>query len=270
VELDLSVWELPIRLVLVIAIAVVARVILGFAIKRAVKAVVAGARVAAKNGIQAERVKQRSRTIGSVLDNLATTTITLTALAMVLSELGVNIGALIAVSTILGAAVGFGAQSLVKDIISGVFIVFEDQYGVGDWIKVGAVSGEVERIRLRVTEVRDTKGTLWFIRNGEILTVGNASQEWSKALLDLSLEYDTEVEDATKLVAEIAADVAADPEFSGLVLEPIPSTEVYDLTGSKLTLRVSLRTLPGKQWIVAAELRKRIKNAFDQAGIKLL
>jgi moderate conductance mechanosensitive channel len=112
-----------------------------------------------------------------VLDNFATWAITITAVVMVLSELGVNVGALIAVSTVIGAAIGFGAQTLVKDLISGLFIVFEDQYGVGDKVQLDGVTGVVERVGLRVTEVRDENSVLWFLRNGEILKVGNFSQE---------------------------------------------------------------------------------------------
>ena len=177
---QLGPWATLAKIGLIVVLAVLARVILGFSIRRSVKAVVNGTKTAKlktkKDQDQAqERLKQRSHTIGSVLDNLATWTVTITALVMILSELGVNVGALIAVSTILGAALGFGAQTLVKDVISGIFIVFEDQYGVGDEVSLSGVTGKVERVRLRVTEVRDPAGMLWFVRNGEILNVGNAS-----------------------------------------------------------------------------------------------
>lgn len=173
-------WALLVKIGLIVVLAILARVILGFSIRKSVRAILSGAKAVKNNGksnpaAQTERLNQRGKTIGSVLDNLATWTITITALVMILSELGVNVGALIAVSTILGAALGFGAQTLVKDVISGVFIVFEDQYGVGDKVTLSGVTGTVERVRLRVTEVRDSDGLLWFIRNGEILNVGNAS-----------------------------------------------------------------------------------------------
>lgn len=173
-------WATLIKIGLIVALAVLTRVILGFSIRRSVRAIISGSK-AKKAGsgkstaINQERISQRGKTIGSVLDNLATWSITITALVMVISELGVNVGALIAVSTIVGAALGFGAQTLVKDVISGIFIVFEDQYGVGDQVTLSGVTGTVERVRLRVTEVRDLDGVLWFIRNGEILNVGNAS-----------------------------------------------------------------------------------------------
>jgi moderate conductance mechanosensitive channel len=168
-------WATLVKIGLILLLAVIARVVIGFSIRRSVKAILSGGKGAKVSGLSQERIAQRGKTIGSVLDNLATWTITLTALVMTISELGVNVGALIAVSTIVGAALGFGAQTLVKDVISGIFIVFEDQYGVGDQVTLSGVTGVVERVRLRVTEVRDADGMLWFIRNGEILNVGNAS-----------------------------------------------------------------------------------------------
>lgn len=168
-------WATLVKIGMILLLALAARVVIGFSIRRSVKAILQGGKGAKVSGFTQERITQRGKTIGSVLDNLATWTITLTALVMIISELGVNVGALIAVSTIVGAAVGFGAQTLVKDVISGIFIVFEDQYGVGDQVTLSGVSGIVERVRLRVTEIRDQDGMLWFIRNGEILNVGNAS-----------------------------------------------------------------------------------------------
>ncbi len=172
---QLGPWATLVKIGLILAIALIARVVLGFSIRKSVRAVLNGSKGSKPTKTSEQRLAQRARTIGSVLDNLATWTITLTALMMIISELGVNVGALIAVSTIVGAALGFGAQTLVKDVISGIFIVFEDQYGVGDKVSLSGVSGTVERVRLRVTEVRDADGMLWFIRNGEILNVGNSS-----------------------------------------------------------------------------------------------
>ena len=178
----LSEWSVLISIGVILVAAIILRILLGLASKRIVKTIVSGVKRVKQDermdAILAEqRLTQRTKTIASVLDNFATWAIAITALVMILSEFGINVGALIAVSTVLGAAIGFGAQSLVQDILSGIFIVFEDQYGVGDWVEIGDVSGEVERVGLRVTEVRDIHGTLWFVRNGEITKVGNASQE---------------------------------------------------------------------------------------------
>lgn len=177
----LSEWSLLIHIAVILLLAVVAKIILSFATKRAVRTIIGGVskvqRTDVNTVIAEQRLAQRTKTIASVLDNFATWAITITAVVMVLSELGVNVGALIAVSTVIGAAIGFGAQTLVKDLISGLFIVFEDQYGVGDKVQLDGVTGVVERVGLRVTEVRDENSVLWFLRNGEILKVGNFSQE---------------------------------------------------------------------------------------------
>lgn len=176
---SLGAWETPARIGLIVILAIIARLVLAFSIRKSTRAILEGARTVNKNGkaakSNAERISQRGKTISSVLDNFATWTLVITAVVMILSELGVDVGALIAVSTIIGAAVGFGAQTLVKDVISGIFMVFEDQFGVGDEVNLGQVIGKVERVRLRVTEVRDKDGMLWFVRNGEIINVGNGS-----------------------------------------------------------------------------------------------
>jgi len=177
----MSEWALLIHMVVILLVAVVAKIILSFATKRAVRTIIGGVSKVQRTDVDTvmaeQRLAQRTKTIASVLDNFATWAITITAVVMVLSELGVNVGALIAVSTVIGAAIGFGAQTLVKDLISGLFIVFEDQYGVGDKVQLDGVTGVVERVGLRVTEVRDENSVLWFLRNGEILKVGNFSQE---------------------------------------------------------------------------------------------
>ena len=177
----LAQWSIPINIAVVVVVAIIAKAILSAATRRVVRTVIGGVskvqRADLDQVLAEQRLAARTKTIASVLDNFATWLITITAIVMVLSELGVNVGALIAVSTVVGAAIGFGAQTLVKDLISGLFIVFEDQYGVGDRVQVDGVTGIVERVGLRVTEVRDENAVLWFIRNGEILKVGNFSQE---------------------------------------------------------------------------------------------
>lgn len=174
-------WSIPINIAVVLVVAIIAKAILSAATRRVVRTVIGGVskvqRADLDQVLAEQRLAARTKTIASVLDNFATWLITITAIVMVLSELGVNVGALIAVSTVVGAAIGFGAQTLVKDLISGLFIVFEDQYGVGDRVQLDGVTGIVERVGLRVTEVRDENAVLWFIRNGEILKVGNFSQE---------------------------------------------------------------------------------------------
>ena len=178
-----DVWHTPIRILAILVGAVVVRSLLLLSVKRVIRGIISGmnGKAAIAAGlVQNARVVQRASTLGSVLSNFFTWTVVLVALSSVLSELGVAVGALVAGAGILGAAVGFGAQSLVRDLISGLFIVFEDQYGVGDSVDLGQATGIVESVGLRVTQVRDVSGVLWYVRNGEILRVGNSSHSSSK------------------------------------------------------------------------------------------
>lgn len=178
-------WSTLIRIALILIGAVVLRSILLVSVKRIVRGIASGAK---KNGngrsisaaLNPERLVLRAKTLGSVLSNFITWSIYIIAGTMLLSELGVAVGALIAGAGILGAALGFGAQNIVRDLLSGLFIVFEDQYGIGDKVDLGEASGVVENVGLRITQVRDSKGTLWYVRNGEILRVGNSSHNPAK------------------------------------------------------------------------------------------
>lgn len=168
-------WSTLIRIFLIIVSAVILRALLLSSVKRVVKGISSGKSRA--SSITPERMILRAKTLGSVLSNFITWSISVIAVTMLLSELGVAVGALIAGAGILGAALGFGAQNIVRDLLSGLFIVFEDQYGIGDWVDLGEASGVVESVGLRITQLRDAKGTLWYVRNGEILRVGNMSNK---------------------------------------------------------------------------------------------
>ena len=268
-------WSALIAIIAIVLGAVILRIGLKLASKKVVRTVVNGVKRVEKDervdSILAEqRLSARTKTIASVLDNFATWAITITAIVMILSELGVDVGALIAVSTVLGAAIGFGAQSLVKDILSGIFIVFEDQYGVGDWVEIGEVSGEVERVGLRVTEIRDIHGTLWFVRNGEIIQVGNASQDWAAALIDFPFAYENDVDLVSEIILEVAAEMRESEDWSKDMTNDVEIWGMQHVSGEQFVLRVSAKTVPNRQWAVARELRKRCKLAFDQKGIALV
>lgn len=172
-------WSTLIRIGLILIGAIILRALLLVSVKKVVKGIVSGAKnkSASSDALAQARLVQRARTMGSVLGNLITWTVYTIAITMILSELGVAVGALIAGAGIIGAALGFGAQNLVRDLLSGLFIVLEDQYGVGDKVDLGEASGVVENVGLRVTQLRDSKGTLWYVRNGEILRVGNSSHK---------------------------------------------------------------------------------------------
>lgn len=172
-------WSTLIRIFLIIVSAVILRALLLISVKRVVKGISSGKSLA--SSITPERMILRAKTLGSVLSNFITWSIYVIAVTMLLSELGVAVGALIAGAGILGAALGFGAQNIVRDLLSGLFIVFEDQYGIGDSVDLGEASGVVESVGLRITQLRDAKGTLWYVRNGEILRVGNMSHKKNSA-----------------------------------------------------------------------------------------
>lgn len=266
-------WEPLIRIIFIIIGAIILTLVLRLSSRRIVNAIVNGvnthARELADKVVEEQRVLLRTKTIASVLDNFILWAIAITSVVMILGELGVNIGALIAVTSILGAAIGFGAQSLVKDILSGIFIVFEDQYGVGDWVDLGSADGEVEKVGLRVTELRDVHGTLWFVRNGEILRVGNYTQDWARALLDLPFNYENDIDKVNNLISDVSHELAKDPQFNSSILGDPEIWGMDYVSGEQFVIRVALTTKPSKQWAVTRELRSRLKARFDKEGISL-
>lgn len=220
------------------------------------------------NPLSAERRRQRAQTIGSVLRSVTTGTIAVVALLMVLAELGLDIGPLLASAGILGIALGFGAQTLVKDFLSGIFMIAEDQYGVGDVIDVGEASGSVEAVGLRVTRLRDVNGTVWHVRNGEILRVGNQSQGWARAVLDINVAYGEDLAQVQDTLGRVGRELHADPDWAPLLVEDPEVWGVENLSPDGVVVRLVVKTVPLEQWGVARELRRRIKAAFDTAGIE--
>jgi small conductance mechanosensitive channel len=189
-----------------------------------------------------------------------------TAALMCLGEVGIDLGPLIAGAGVLGVAIGFGSQSLVRDFLSGAFILVEDQFGVGDIVDVGEASGTVEAVSLRTTRLRAIDGTVWHVPNGEIRRVGNMSQHWSRALLDIEVAYDTVVEHARSVIKRVADSVWA--EDDGVLEEP-ELWGVEQLGANGVMLRLVVKTTPSQPWRVSRELRERIKVAFDEEGIEI-
>jgi moderate conductance mechanosensitive channel len=219
--------------------------------------------------INLQRATMRTETIGGVLRSLATAAIWAVALLMVLGEFGVNLGPLIAGAGIIGIALGFGSQRLVQDFLSGIFMILEDQFGVGDIIDAGEAIGTVEAIGLRSTRVRDIRGTVWHIPNGTIARVGNFSQEWSRALLDIGIAYDTDLEHASAVIERVAADMAGDAAWKGMFVEAPALWGVQDFGSSEIVLRLVMKVVPAQQWAVEREMRRRLKEAFDAEGIEI-
>jgi small conductance mechanosensitive channel len=215
------------------------------------------------------RRAQRSKTIGDLFKSIVTGILVAIIGTMMLSEVGVDIAPIIASAGIIGIALGFGAQSLVKDFLSGVFMIVEDQYGVGDVIDVGEATGTVEAVTLRVTRLRDLNGTVWYVPNGEILRVGNMSQNWSRAVVDVSVAYSEDLNRVKRVLSEIAHDLWDDEDWRELIIEEPEVTGVEMLAADSVNLRVMIKTLPMEQWAVARELRQRIKGRFDHEGIEI-
>jgi small-conductance mechanosensitive channel len=274
---------IPVRITIIVVVAFVVRFLLHRAIARLVERAAAGsvpvvlrplsdkarATVIESSPLLSERRRQRTATVGSVLRSVASFAVFTIAFTMVLGELGLELGPILASAGILGVAVGFGAQNLIKDFLTGIFMILEDQYGVGDAIDAGEASGIVEAVGLRTTRLRSVDGTVWHIRNGEIIRVGNMSQGWSRALLDVAVVHDTDVDAATATIKRVADEVWHDEEFGQLVLEEPEVWGVESVGIEGMAIRLVVKTAPLEQWKVARELRRRIKAAFDEAGIEV-
>ncbi len=229
----------------------------------------AGSASVSLGGAAVDRRKQRAETLNSVLDSAVVAGVGLVVLVMVLGQLGWNLAPLLASAGVLGLAIGFGSQSLIKDVLSGLFMMIEDQYGVGDLVDIGTTSGTVEGIGLRVTRLRDTNGTLWYCRNGEILRVGNQSQGWSRAVVEVRVEAAAPLDRTYELLRTTAATLTMDEPWSGLVIGEPSVAFVADLAAAGAQLQVTLKTHSGQQGAVASELRRRIRATLDEAGIAL-
>jgi len=217
----------------------------------------------------AGRRVQRAETMGSLLKSIASIVIFAIFGITAIAELGYPVGPLLASAGVVGVALGFGAQSLVKDFLSGIFMIFEDQYGVGDSVDLGEAGGTVEAVGLRVTRLRDVEGTVWYVRNGEILRVGNQSQNWARTVLDIPVALDQDLVRVQQVLKSVAHDLWEDEDFKHQIIEEPEVWGVQDLTPNWITVRVVLKTAPLEQWAVAREMRQRIKYRFDHEGIEL-
>ena len=221
---------------------------------------------AAENTFIPERRRQRAEAIGSVLRSFVTAVVFTMAALLVMGELGFNLGPLLASAGIVGVALGFGAQSLVKDLIAGLFMLLEDQYGVGDSVDLGDAVGVVETVGLRVTTVRDMRGVLWYIRNGEIIRVGNKSQGWAMVVIDIPIGF-VNSEEATAVLRAAAQALADEPEHATEFLEPPDVIGVEQLTVDGAVIRTIAKTTADGQPIVQRELRRRLTEALETSGI---
>jgi moderate conductance mechanosensitive channel len=270
----------PIAILVILAMALLIR----FVLHRVIRKIAAGAAEGTVPGVLArshggrflsgpllsERRKQRAETMASVLNSVTTGVILAIALLMILDVVGLPIGPLIASAGIVGVALGFGAQSLVKDFLSGIFLILEDQYGVGDLVDTGmGTVGTIEAVGLRVTRLRDGSGVVWYVRNGEILQVGNHSQGWSTAIVDVLVAYTEDIPRVQQLIGETAEAMAEEDGWKEKILEPPTVAGVESVTGTAVTIRVVVKCVPNEHLGVQRELRERIKAAFDREGVRV-
>ncbi len=219
--------------------------------------------------VNAERRRQRSEAIGSVLRSVASFVILGTAVLTVLPILSINLAPLLASAGVAGVAVGFGARNLVTDFLSGVFMILEDQYGVGDVIDAGVASGTVIEVGLRVTKLRGDGGEIWYVRNGEVKRIGNLSQGWSVAAVDVRVGAGEDLERTRAVIAAAAEAMAKDEPWDEALWEPVRVLGLSEVSADQMVIQVRAKTMPGREAGVARELRWRLKRAFDEEGIRL-
>ncbi|MWB97361.1 mechanosensitive ion channel family protein [Agromyces seonyuensis] len=269
-------WTI-VAIVVIVVVALLVRWLLHFVIVRVVDQIVSGVKrkqdvtdtqALMASPVAAVRTVQRTRTLGTVLTNIVNVTITIIAVLAIVQTINSDIlGSFALLTAALGAGLGFGAQNIVKDVLNGLFMVIEDQLGVGDIVDLGFATGVVEEVRIRVTIVRDVNGTLWFVRNGEILRVGNLSQGWARAIIDVSVPRTADVDAVEGALLDTAIDLSQTSKWRTRFVERPEVWGIESISADAVVLRVVAKTRPAAKDDVAEELRGRIKHALEQQGV---
>jgi small conductance mechanosensitive channel len=271
-------WGTPVRILLIIVVAFIVRAILLVVIRRVVNRVVTGANRArdqdtvslASSPLAAVRIVQRTRALGGVLSSVVTALLILVSVILIIYTISPEAsGAFSLITAALGAGLGFGAQNIVKDVLNGLAMVSEDQLGVGDVIDTGFATGVVESVGIRTTQIRDVNGTLWYVRNGEILRVGNLSQGWARVIIDLAVPYESDVEAVQEKMLATALAMQDDEHWKPVILERPEIWGIESISAEAVVIRLVVKTKSGSKDDVARELRARLKIALDQLGVKL-
>ena len=228
----------------------------------------AGRVLASATGLANERQHQRVETVGSLLRSIVTFVVVTLAVLTIMALVGIPLGPLLASAGVAGVALGIGAQSLVKDFLSGIFMIMEDQYGVGDVIDTGEAIGTVEEVTLRITRLRDANGITWYVRNGEIIRVGNRSQGYSTAIVDMPVSYAESVERVVGIIRDTATAMGQDPDWADKFIEEPQVLGVESIVGMAMTIRTIAQCVPGENFAVQREMRERLKAALDAADVK--
>ncbi|MET0861085.1 MAG: mechanosensitive ion channel domain-containing protein, partial [Microbacterium sp.] len=268
-----------VAIAMIIIGAVIAAWLMHFVIRRIVNQIVSGVK---KNQgaddtqalnvspLAAVRLVQRTRTLGTVLGNIVNVTVVVIAIVLVVNQIDENIiGSLALLTAALGAGLGFGAQNIVKDVLNGMFIVAEDQIGIGDVVDLGLASGVVEYVSVRITQVRDVNGTLWYVRNGEVLRIGNMSQGWARAIIDLGVPVDADLEKVEQIMLDTAQALAKDPKWRTRIIEKPELWGLESIDGDALVVRLVIKARANAKDDVAQELRKRLRAAMLENEILL-
>ena len=250
-----------VRIVLILAIAIILRR-LAWALTDQLNAFLQGL-------TQSLERQKRARTLSNIVRTIATTLLFIVTTMMILSELGVNLVPLLAAAGVGGLAVGFGAQNLVRDVITGFFILLEDQIRVGDTVKVGDKAGLVEHISLRVLTLRDFDGSVHLIPHGTITMVTNMTKDFSYAVLDVGVSSREDADAVIQVLNDVGAELRQDPLFANDILEDLEVVGIDSFSASRMVIKGRIKTVPAKQWRVAREFHRRLKKAFDSHGIEL-
>ncbi|ROS74812.1 small conductance mechanosensitive channel [Curtobacterium sp. PhB130] len=272
-------WHVPIVIVITILAAIILRVILRHSIKGIVDRVVNGVKkrqgatdtqALIASPVQTARVVQRTRTLGSVLENLATVIVVVIALVIIIPQVIPNAAVgIVGGASLVAAGLAVGAQSIVKDLLSGIFMILEDQAGVGDVVDTGQATGVVENVGLRVMQIRDVNGILWFVPNGQILRVGNLSQGWSRVLVDITVPYDTDVDAVQDALLAAAVRMSQEPRWRQRIVEKPEIWGLQSISDTGMVFRLVVKTRASELDVVGRELRIRLKQAVDEIGITL-
>ena len=274
----LAEWRVPITTVGIVVGAFLLRWLLLVILRRSIERVISGVKKThnveetqelASAPLYAARIVQRTRTLGTVINSVLTVIVMGAALVLVLDVLGVPVLGILGAAGVVAAGLAFGAQNLVKDILNGIFMVFEDQFGIGVAVDLGVASGTVESVGVRITSIRDVNGTLWHVRNGEILRVGNKSQGWARVIIDLPVPYHADLDEVKEAILATAKELATDPQWRRKVLETPEIWGVESVTAEAVVVRLVIKTRSPDQWDIARELRMRIKLALDRLGVNV-
>lgn len=278
IENLLVAYQVPLNIALIVVVAVLVHWLLRVFLRRTVNQIVRGVK-RKENIVQTEEMTaapsvrarsiQRTRTLGTIGRHVITWSVVSFAILAILTQLQVNLTAVLASAGVVAAGLAFGAQNIVKDILNGVFMVVEDQLGVGDWVTIGEISGAVEDVGIRITKLRGLDGTLWFVRNGEVLTLGNSSQGWGRAVVDISVSAENDFSQVEAVALQSAQGLLSSPQYIRRVMGAPEVWGLQSVFGDRATLRIAVRTRPEAQWAVERALRASLSKDFFENNIKL-